>query len=143
MSGARRVVPAAALAVMISMACADLAAQPKPAPDFGFYRRQVEPIFLRKRDGHTRCIVCHAEANNNFRLVRLPAGASWTEGQSRQNFEMVAKLVNPGDASTSLLTMHPLAPDTVSEVREGTPIRVQGRSGLEDPGAVHQRADLT
>src|SRR4051794_857423 len=61
---------------------AELAAQPKPTLDFGFYRSKVEPIFLRKRAGHTRCVVCHADASNNFRLARLSAGAaSWTEEQ--------------------------------------------------------------
>jgi hypothetical protein len=36
---------------------------------------------------------------------------TWTEEQSRLNFEMVAKLVNPGDPESSLLTQHPLAPE--------------------------------
>jgi len=92
-------------------------AQPKPAQttpalDFEFYRNRVEPLFLIKKDGHTRCVVCHSEANNHFRLEKLSPGAkSWTEEQSRKNFEMVVKLVNPGDPSTSMLTKHPLAPE--------------------------------
>jgi hypothetical protein len=87
-------------------------AQPKPALDYGFYRSRVEPIFLTKKEGHTRCVVCHEDANNNFRLEKLGPGASvWTEEQSRRNFEMVQKLVNPGDPETSLLTLHPLAPE--------------------------------
>ncbi|MGB9058508.1 MAG: hypothetical protein WCC50_08325, partial [Pseudolabrys sp.] len=36
---------------------------------------------------------------------------AWTEEQSRLNFEMVAKLVNPGDPESSLLTQHPQAPE--------------------------------
>jgi hypothetical protein len=86
--------------------------QPKPTLDFEFYRSRVEPIFLTKKDGHTRCVICHSEANNHFRLEKLSPGAkSWTEEQSRKNFEMIAKLVNPGDPSTSMLTQHPLAPE--------------------------------
>ena len=75
-------------------------------------RSRVEPIFLAKKDGHTRCVVCHSDSNNNFHLEKLGPGANaWTEEQSRRNFEMVAKLVNPGDPESSLLTQHPLAPE--------------------------------
>jgi hypothetical protein len=100
-----------ALVTTMTVPCGALA-QPKPALDFGFYRSHVEPIFLAKKEGHTRCVVCHAESNNNFRLEKLPSDAkAWTEEQSRKNFAMVEKLVNPGDPDTSLLTTHPLAPE--------------------------------
>src|SRR5947209_4305195 len=106
-----------------------LAAQPKPALDYGFYKAKVEPIFLAKKAGHTRCIVCHTESNNNFNLQKLE-GASWTEAQSRRNFEMVGKLVNPGDPETSLLTQHPLAPEA-----GGHPFHSGGRqfNAKDDP----------
>ena len=87
-------------------------AQPKPTLDYGFYKSHVQPIFLAKKDGHTRCVVCHTESNNHFNLQRLEPGATgWSEEQSRRNFQMVEKLVNPGDPTTSLLTQHPLAPE--------------------------------
>ena len=77
----------------------------------------MQPIFLQKRDGHTRCYVCHAESNNAFRLERLAPGASaWTEEQSRKNFEMAAILVNPGDPATSRLLQQPLAPEVGGNV---------------------------
>jgi hypothetical protein len=99
----------AAIAVALPAA---VSAQPKPELDYGFYKSRVEPIFLAKKDGHTRCVVCHSDSNNNFHLERLGSGANaWTEEQSRRNFEMVAKLVNPGDPGSSLLTQHPLAPE--------------------------------
>lgn len=83
-----------------------------PALDFAFFKAKVEPIFLEKRPGHTRCYVCHAESNNAFRLEKLSPGQStWTDEQSRKNFETVSKLVNPGDSSTSRLLLHPLAPE--------------------------------
>src|SRR5262245_40482034 len=101
-----------ALALLGAAIVVQAAAQTKPEPDFGFYRSKVEPIFLTKKDGHTRCVVCHAEANNHFRLEKLSPGATaWTEEQSRKNFAMVVKLVNPGDPDTSMLTKHPLAPE--------------------------------
>src|SRR4030095_5465775 len=58
------------------------------------YKTSVEPIFLKKRPGHARCVVCHTESNNAFRLQKLtPGSTSWTEEQSRRNFEMVSQLV--------------------------------------------------
>ena len=98
-------------ASLLAPAMAESAA--KPALDFGFYRARVEPIFLKKKAGHTRCVVCHADANNGFKLEHLsPGQAAWTEEQSRRNFEMVVQhLVVPGDPANSRLTMHPLAPE--------------------------------
>jgi hypothetical protein len=89
----------------------------EPVLDYHFFKARVEPIFLQKRAGHTRCYVCHAESNNGFRLERLAPGASfWTEEQSRANFEMASRLVNPGDPSTSRLLMQPLAPEAGGNV---------------------------
>jgi hypothetical protein len=104
---ARLIVTAALLAAACPLPMASRAA---PSLDFDFFKARVQPIFLQKRDGHTRCYVCHAESNNAFRLERLAPGASaWTEEQSRKNFEMVAKLVTPGEPTASRLLRHPLA----------------------------------
>ncbi len=97
----------AAIAVALPAA---VSAQPKPVLDYGFYKSRVEPIFLAKKDGHARCVVCHVDSNNNFRLEKLGPGANaWTEEQSRRNFESVSKLVNPANPQASKLLMHPLA----------------------------------
>jgi len=78
--------------------------------DFATYRAKVEPIFLKKREGHARCVVCHAGANNTFRLQPLAQGATtWTEEQSRQNFEVVSKLVRAANLMSSPILKHPLA----------------------------------
>ena len=76
------------------------------------YKTSVEPIFLKKRPGHARCVVCHAESNNAFRLQKLtPGSTSWTEEQSRRNFETVSKLVVLSDPLSSVLLLAPLAPE--------------------------------
>ncbi len=83
-----------------------------PTLDYDAFKSRIEPIFLQKRPGHTRCYVCHAESNNTFRLERLSSGeAMWNDEQSRKNFAMISKLVNPGDPDTSRLLLHPLAPE--------------------------------
>jgi hypothetical protein len=93
------------------------AALTAPALDYEYFKARVEPVFLTKRPDHARCYVCHAESNNAFHLERLAPGASvWTEEQSRKNFETVSQLVNPGDAATSRLLLHPLAPEDGGDV---------------------------
>jgi len=81
--------------------------------DYAFYKSNVEPIFLTKRPGHARCYVCHGERSNNaLRLEKLAPGArTWSEEQSRRNFEAVSRLVVPGKPGESLLLLHPLAPE--------------------------------
>jgi hypothetical protein len=101
------------IAVLVSAA---FASQPgsraAPTLDYEFFKVRVQPIFLQKREGHTRCYVCHAESNNAFRLERLsPSASAWTDEQSRKNFEMASLLVNPGDPATSRLLQQPLAPE--------------------------------
>ena len=88
------------------------AAAQAPKLDYEFFKARVEPIFLEKREGHTRCYICHEESNNLLRLEKLPAGAIfWTEEQSRKNFEVVSALVVPGDLANSRLLRQPLAPE--------------------------------
>ena len=112
MSGRWSVLLVASTAMQVAVV-SGAASQPKPSLDFEFYRSRVEPVFLKKKSGLTRCVVCHADANNEFRLQKLaPGSSSWTEEQSRRNFETVSKLVNPGDPVTSRLLQHPLAPES-------------------------------
>jgi hypothetical protein len=103
------IAPALVLAVAVVVQTAPRAA---PVLDYDFFKSKVEPIFLAKREGHTRCVVCHAESNNAFRLEPLSPGATtWSKEQSRKNFEMATKLVTAGDPSASRLLMQPLAPE--------------------------------
>jgi hypothetical protein len=79
---------------------------------FTVYRERVEPIFLKKRPNHARCVACHEASASNFKLQPLdPGAATWTESQSRQNFEAVSRMVVPGDPAKSRILNHPLAPE--------------------------------
>jgi hypothetical protein len=87
-----------------------------PQLDFEFFKTRVEPIFLKKRsEDHARCYVCHQISRHGggpLSLDMLPPGMSfWTEEQSRHNFEVVSKLVVPGNPSLSLFLRMPLAPE--------------------------------
>ena len=81
--------------------------------DYDFYKAKVQPIFLAKRPGHAPCVMCHAEANNMLRLEKLPDGQStWTEEQTRKNFDTVSKIVQAADDPlASKILLHPLAPE--------------------------------
>src|SRR3954454_13496337 len=79
---------------------------------FDFFKANVQPIFLKHRPGHARCIVCHAGANNAMRLTPLaPGAANFTDEQSKTNFETVSRIVTPGKPTESHFLMHPLAPE--------------------------------
>jgi hypothetical protein len=88
-----------------------LSANKSASLDFEFFKTRVQPIFLAKRPGHARCVVCHAgEAGPAvFRLQPLSAGSvTWNDEQSRKNFEATLRVVIPGDLKSPLL-VHPLA----------------------------------
>ena len=85
--------------------------------DYEVYRSRVEPIFLKKRPGHARCVACHVDAASAFKLQPLPEDTKkWTEEQSRKNFEVASRLVKPGDPDGSRLLIHPLAHDGGGDV---------------------------
>jgi hypothetical protein len=81
--------------------------------DFDVYRARVEPIFLKLREPigpGGSCFMCHTHVNTRFRLQPVSRGTlTWTEAQSRQNFERVMALVTPGDPMSSRLLLHSLA----------------------------------
>jgi hypothetical protein len=84
------------------------AAAPAKALNYEFFKAKVQPVFLAKRAGHTRCVVCHTINNAPFHLVPLSPGATtWNEQQSRQNFELVQRVAAPGFLESPLIK-HPL-----------------------------------
>src|SRR5438034_7708253 len=104
--------------VLFSSVSATQAQQSQPSPpglSFEFYRAHVEPIFLARRAGHARCYACHAlgagegNAPAAMRLEILsPGSATWTEEQSRKNFDAVRKKVFANNPFSSPLLIHPL-----------------------------------
>jgi hypothetical protein len=89
------------------------------ALDYEFFKTKVEPVFLAKRPGHARCVVCHSFNNAPFHLVRLsPGSTSWTEEQSRRNFELVQKVAQAGFEGSKLV-VHPLAEEAGGDPHHG------------------------
>jgi hypothetical protein len=75
--------------------------------NYEFFKTKVQPIFLAKRGDHARCVACHS-SGTPLRLQPLASGsATWSEEESRKNFEAVQRVAKPGDLKSRLL-MHPL-----------------------------------
>jgi YVTN family beta-propeller protein len=78
--------------------------------DYDYFKTEVQPVFLAKREGSVRCIQCHIRSSN-FRLQALEDHRLFfTEQQSRMNFESASQFVLPGaDPLSSRFLTHPLA----------------------------------
>ena len=80
----------------------------QPSLDYETYKTKIQPVFLTKRPGHARCIACHV-SGTPMRLQPLAKGStSWTEEETKKNFEVVlARAAFPGNPKSPLL-IHPL-----------------------------------
>ena len=96
------------LALVVAASLPARAQTPGPALDYEFFKTKVQPIFLAKRPGHARCISCHGQGTT-LRLQPLAADrATWTDEESRKNFDAIRKVVVPGSVKSRFL-VHPLA----------------------------------
>jgi hypothetical protein len=119
-----------ALSYIVAVACLVLApagawSQQAASPaasaslDYEFFKTKVQPVFLAKREGHARCVVCHTFNNAPFKLVPLsPGSTTWNEEQSRRNFELVKRVAMPGFLESKLL-IHPLAEEAGGDYHHG------------------------
>jgi hypothetical protein len=107
-----RIVVATAAVSALVLASATLVSQAATL-DYDYFKTKVQPIFLTKRPGHARCVMCHADANNMLHLQKLPEGqAVWGEEDTRKNFDTVSKIVQAvDDPLTAKILIHPLAPE--------------------------------
>ena len=108
-----RIVVVTAAVSALALATASVGTRAAADLDFEYFKAKVQPIFLMKRPGHSPCVVCHAEANNQLKLEKLPEGqSSWTDEQSHKNFDVVTKMINAvDDPLTAKILLHPLAPE--------------------------------
>lgn len=98
-----------ALVVALTGLFAQQAASPPsstPPLDYAYFKSKVEPIFLAKRTGHARCIACHGQGTPLRLQALTPGSTTWTDEQSRKNFEAVQRVARNG--MQSRLLVHPL-----------------------------------
>ena len=98
------------LVLCLALAPTASAQQAAQVPDFDFFKNEVQPIFLAKRNNNVRCIQCHT-TRTRFRLQPLDEHAMfWTDEQSRLNYASAMGLIVPGeDPLKSRLLTHTLA----------------------------------
>ncbi len=99
------------LSLFASLSAGSLGAQGVQL-DFDYFKNEVQPIYLAKREGNVRCIQCHTRSSN-FRIQPLPEHQLfWSEEQSRMNYESASQFVLPGeDPLRSRFLTHPLSAD--------------------------------
>ena len=91
-------------------------AQPAPSLDFEYFKTKVQPIFLAKRPTHARCVSCHT-TGTPMRLQPLaPGAATWSDEESRKNFDVIRARVITGNPLKSKLLTHPLAEQAGGDV---------------------------
>src|SRR5262249_49373378 len=104
---------AAAAVVAGAAAFSQLASRAAPTLDYDFFKSRAQPIFLQKRDTHTRCYGCHAQSHNCFRLEWWPTAARpGNEAPSAKTCGRASRLGNPGIPDTSRLLMQRFAPES-------------------------------
>lgn len=95
----------ACLALMLAGVLMQQPAGPssKPALNYEFFKTDVQPIFLKKRPGHARCIACHGQRTTLLLQPLAPGRTTWTEEESRKNFQAIQRVVAPGNLKSRLL----------------------------------------
>ena len=83
------------------------------------YRTRIEPIFLKQRAGGVSCYECHSVLTTRLKLEPLTAGSSWTEEQSRRNFQAVSGVIDLSDPLKSRLLLHPLSAEAGGDPSHG------------------------
>ena len=87
----------------------DSTTEPVPPLDFDFFQSCVQQIFLNKREGRMECVHCHDSGLRGFART-IPEGRTyWNLEESRQNFELAKRYVEPGFPTRSRFLTHPLA----------------------------------
>jgi hypothetical protein len=82
-----------------------------PPLDFEFFQTCVQQIFQNKREGRMECVHCHGGGARGF-ARNIPDGrAYWNLEESRSNFQIISRYVEPGFPERSRFLMHPLAPE--------------------------------
>jgi hypothetical protein len=103
---------------------------PEPALDFEFFKACVQPVFATPREGHIRCSNCHASGMIGFAPVPQ-AGSTWSDQEAKRAFQVVSRLIVPGNPEQSRFLLKPLHPDGGGSYTHNGPRRWQTRDDPE------------
>ena len=107
-----------------------LAVAVAPSVDFDFFRSCVQRIFVVTTPGALPCTECHGSGTAGFARPIGDGRAFWNEEESRRNFAVAMRLIEPGEPTRSRLLMHPLAYEGGGDYTHNGPRRWRS---MEDP----------
>jgi hypothetical protein len=101
------VIAASAALLVAAMVAAQQPAA--PALDYDYFKKNVQPVFVKQRTGHARCVACHTNPGAPvFGMEPLAKGSTtWSEEDAKKNFAAVQKIAIAGNPK-SMLLIHPL-----------------------------------
>jgi cytochrome c5 len=102
----------------------------EPTLDFEFFRACVQPVFANPREGHIRCSNCHAGGDIGF-APPTQANRDWTDQQAKSAFQVISRLIVPGNPEQSRFLLKPLHPDGGGSYSHNGPRRWQSRTDPE------------
>jgi hypothetical protein len=103
----------------------------EPPLDFAFFRSCVQGVFQNPREGHIRCSNCHAGGQTGFAPVPAQGRAEWNDDEAQRAFQVVSRLVLPGNPVQSRFLLKPLHPDGGGSYTHNGPRRWQSRDDPE------------
>ena len=101
-----------------------------PTVDFDFFQSCVQRIFLVTTPGALPCTECHGAGTAGFARPIGDGRAFWNEEESRRNFNVAMRLIEPGEPTRSRLLMHPLAYEGGGDYTHNGPRRWRS---MQDP----------
>ena len=103
---------------------------PEPALDFEFFRSCVQNVFATPREGHIRCSNCHSTGFIGFAPVPQDT-KTWSEQEAKRAFQLLTRLIIPGNPEQSRFLLKPLHPDGGGSYTHNGPRRWQSRDDPE------------
>ena len=108
----------------------EMVADLPPTVDFEFFRSCVQRIFLNTTPGALPCTECHGGGTAGFARAIGDGRDFWNEVESRRNFSVAMRLIEPGEPTRSRPLMHPLAYEGGGDYTHNGPRRWRS---MDDP----------
>jgi cytochrome c553 len=105
-------------------------AAPGPPLDFEFFRACVQQVFAKPKEGHIMCSRCHGAGQMGFAPVPGEGRAAWNDKEAKQAYQVISRLIIPGNPEQSRFLLKPLHPDGGGSYAHNGVRRWQNR---EDP----------